>query len=304
MEISGLIVVNKPESLTSHTAVARIRRLFGVEKAGHTGTLDPLASGVLPVLIGRAVKAAEFLSESDKHYRATLTLGVTTDTEDKTGTVLTESDEIPDEAAVLAVLSRFRGTVEQIPPMYSALKVGGRKLVDLARRGETVERQPRQITVYLLAAERIDERNYALDAVVSKGTYIRTLCADIGRALGCGGMMSSLVRVEACGYTLESASTPDELAEMTEDERLSRLIPTEDLFPTAEKLSPDPFFVRLFRNGLRIDARKLGLGGVAPGTRFRLYDGGVFFALAEAKAPEQERNECGTVIAPLRQFDL
>lgn len=304
MEISGLIVVNKPESLTSHTAVARIRRLFGVEKAGHTGTLDPLASGVLPVLIGRAVKAAEFLTESDKHYRATLTLGVSTDTEDKTGTVLGKSDAIPDEAAVLAALSRFRGAIEQIPPMYSALKVGGRKLVDLARRGETVERQPRKITVYRLEAEKIDERNYALDAVVSKGTYIRTLCADIGRALGCGGMMSSLVRVEACGYTLDRAATPDELAEMTEEERLARVIPTEDLFPAAEKFSPAPFFVRLFRNGLRIEAKKLGLGGVAPGTRFRLYDGGVFFALAEAKEPDEERSETGTVIAPLRQFDL
>ena len=304
MEISGLIVVNKPESLTSHTAVAKIRRLFGVEKAGHTGTLDPLASGVLPVLVGRAVKAAEFLVESDKHYRATLTLGVSTDTEDKTGAVLEESDAIPDESAVRAVLSRFRGEIRQIPPMYSALKVGGRKLVDLARRGETVERQPRTVTVYRLDAEKIDERNYALDAVVSKGTYIRTLCADVGRALGCGGMMSSLVRVEACGYTLDRAGTPDELEKMTEDERLARVIPTEDLFPDARKFSPDRFFVRLFRNGLRIDAKKLGLAGIAPGTRIRLYDDGVFFALAEAKGPDEERNETGTVIAPLRQFDL
>ena len=304
MEKSGLIVVNKPESLTSFSAVARIRRLFGVEKAGHTGTLDPLASGVLPVLVGRAVKAAEFLTESDKHYRATLTLGFTTDTEDKTGTVLTTSDAVPDEAAVQAVICRFRGKIEQIPPMYSALKVGGRKLVDLARRGETIERQPRTVTVYRLEAEKIDERNYALDATVSKGTYVRTLCADIGRALGCGGMLSSLVRVEACGYTLDSAATPDELAAMTEDERLARLIPVEDLFPTARKLAPDPFFVRLFRNGLRIDAKKLGLGTTPVGARFRLYDGGVFFALAEAKAPDESKDETGTVIAPLRQFDL
>ena len=304
MEISGLVVVNKPESITSHAAVASVRRLFGVEKAGHTGTLDPLASGVLPVLVGRAVKAAEFLTESDKHYRATLTLGVSTDTEDRAGTVLERSDAIPDEAAVFEVVSRFRGTIGQIPPMYSALKVGGRKLVDLARRGETVERQPRTVTVYRLDARKIDERNYALDAVVSKGTYIRTLCADIGRALGCGGMMSSLSRVEACGYTLADAATPDELAEMTDAERVSRVIPTEDLFPSAPKLSPAPFFVRLFRNGLRIEAKKLGLGGVLPGTRFRLYDGGVFFALAEAKEPDEKRNETGTVIAPLRQFDL
>ena len=304
MEISGLIVVNKPEGITSHTAVSKIRRLFGADKAGHTGTLDPLASGVLPVLVGRAVKAAEFLTEADKHYRATLTLGTSTDTEDKTGAVLSESDAIPDEAAVRAILSRFRGEIEQIPPMYSAIKVGGRKLMDLARRGETVEREPRTVTVYRLEAEKIDERNYALDAVVSKGTYIRTLCADIGRALGCGGMMSALLRVEACGFTLEGAATPDELAEMTEEERLARLIPAEELFPTAKKLSPPPFFVRLLRNGLRIETKKLGIADALPGTRFRLFDDERFFSLAEVREPDRTKDETTPVLLPLRQFDI
>ena len=304
MEKSGLIVVNKPEGVTSHTAVAKIRRLFGVEKAGHTGTLDPLASGVLPVLIGRAVKAAEFLTESDKRYRAELTLGVETDTEDVTGTVLSRSDAVPDEAAVQAVLSRFRGEIRQIPPMSSAIKVGGRKLLDLARRGETVERESRAVTVYRLEAEKIDDRTYALDAVVSKGTYIRTLCADIGRALGCGGTMSRLVRTEACGFSLSDAATPDELAEMTEDERLSRVIPTEALFPDAQKLSPDPFFVRLLRNGLRVETRKLGLSGAPIGARFRLYDGDAFFALAEVREPDEEKDETLPALTPLRQFDL
>ena len=304
MEKSGLIVVNKPEGITSHTAVSKIRRLFGADKAGHTGTLDPLASGVLPVLIGRAVKAAEFLAESDKHYRAILTLGTTTDTEDRTGTVLSTSDAIPDEAAVAAILPRFRGEIEQIPPMYSAIKVGGRKLMDLARRGETVERQPRVVTVYRLEAEKIDEKNYALDAVVSKGTYIRTLCADVGRALGCGGMMSALTRVEASGYPLEVAATPDELANMTEEERLARVIPVEELFPDAAKLSPAPFFVRLLRNGLRVETRKLGIASALPGTRFRLYDGGRFFAIAEVREPDEKRNETTPVLLPLRQFDI
>ena len=304
MEKSGLIVVNKPEGITSHAAVAKIRRLFGVEKAGHTGTLDPAASGVLPVLIGRAVKAAEFLTESDKHYRAELTLGVETDTEDATGTVLSRADRIPDEAAVQAVLSRFRGEIRQIPPMYSAIKVGGRKLLDLARRGETVERESRAVTVYRLEAVKTGDATYALDAVVSKGTYIRTLCADIGRALGCGGMMSRLVRTEACGFPLSDAATPDELAEMTERERLLRVIPTEDLFPDATKLSPDPFFVRLLRNGLRVETRKLGLSGAPVGTRFRLYDGDAFFALAEVCEPDKEKEETLPVLTPLRQFDL
>lgn len=304
MERSGLVVLNKPAGITSHTAVAMVRRLFGVEKAGHTGTLDPAASGVLPVLIGRAVKAAEFLSESDKHYRATLTLGVTTDTEDATGAVLSRAETIPDEAAVRAVLPRFRGTIGQVPPMYSALKVGGRKLVDLARRGETVERESRSVTVYRLEAERIDERNYALDAVVSKGTYIRTLCADVGAALGCGGIMSALIRVEACGYNLNDALTPDELAALPEAEREARIVPVEDLFPSAEPFSPVPFFVRLLRSGLRVETRKLGLAGAPVGARFRLFDGDRFFALAEIRSPDETKNETGTVLAPLRQFDL
>lgn len=304
MEKSGLIVLNKPAGITSHTAVAKVRRLLGVEKAGHTGTLDPQASGVLPVLIGRAVKAAEFLTESDKHYRATLTLGITTDTEDATGAVLSRAATIPDEAAVRAVLPRFRGEIRQIPPMYSALKVGGRKLVDLARRGETVERESRPVTVYRLEAEKIDDKNYALDAVVSKGTYIRTLCADIGAALGCGGIMSTLVRVEACGYTLGEAIAPDELAALSDEERAARIVPTDALFPTAERFSPDPFFVRLLRCGLRVETRKLGLGGAPVGARFRLYDAGVFFALAEIRSPDETKNETGTVLAPLRQFDL
>ena len=304
MEKSGLIIVNKPEGITSHTAVAKIRRLFGVEKAGHTGTLDPLASGVLPVLVGRAVKAAEFLSDADKSYRATLTLGVTTDTEDATGTVLSRSDEIPDEATVLAAIARLRGEIAQTPPMYSAIKVGGRKLLDFARRGETVERESRTVTVYRLDAERIDERNYLLDATVSKGTYIRTLCAAIGHALGCGGIMSTLTRTAACGYSLSDAATPDELERMTEKERDAHVIPTEELFPDAKKLSPDPFFVRLLRNGLRVETRKLGLSDVPVGTRFRLMDGGVFFALAEVREPSGEEGETRAVLAPLRQFDV
>ena len=304
MKKSGLIVVNKPVGITSHTAVAKIRRLFGVDKAGHTGTLDPAASGVLPVLIGRAVKAAEFLPETDKRYLATLTLGVSTDTEDATGTVLSRSDMIPDERTVLSVLDRFRGEITQTPPMYSALKVGGRKLLDLARRGETVERESRPITVYRLEAERIDAKNYALDLTVSKGTYIRTLCADIGQALGCGGIMSRLTRTEACGFPISAALTPDQLAEMTDAEREARVIPVEDLFPDAKKLSPDPFFVRLLRNGLRIEARKLGLAGEAPGTRFRVYDSGVFFALAEIAPPSEDRGETLPVLSPLRQFDV
>ena len=204
---SGIVLLEKEAGMTSHTAVRRLARLFGVEKAGHTGTLDPMATGVLPVLIGRGVKASEYLTEGDKHYIATLRLGLTTDTEDITGTTLRVSDRLPDEAEVLAALQAFRGEILQTPPMYSALKVGGHKLMDLARRGVTVEREPRPITVHRLTAEKLSESDYRLDVVCSKGTYIRTLCADIGAALGVGGVMASLCRAEAAGFPLSACHT-------------------------------------------------------------------------------------------------
>ena len=177
---SGIIVIKKEKGITSQGVVSRVKRLFGEKKAGHTGTLDPLATGVLPVLLGRGVKASEYMLSSDKHYRAELLLGTVTDTEDITGTVLRTSEDIPDEARVLSVIESFIGESLQTPPMYSALKVGGEKLCDLARQGVMVEREARRITVHSLEAERISDRVYSLNVHCSKGTYIRTLCADIG----------------------------------------------------------------------------------------------------------------------------
>ena len=152
--ISGILILNKSEGITSHTAVSRVRRLLGADKAGHTGTLDPLATGVLPILLGRAVKASEYMISSDKHYRATLLLGITTDTEDITGEVLSRSETPPSEEAVLCAVAQMLGESSQIPPMYSAIKVGGKKLCDLARAGEVVEREPRQINVYKIDAKK------------------------------------------------------------------------------------------------------------------------------------------------------
>lgn len=180
-EADGVLIVNKHAGVTSHDIVNRVRRLYGTKKVGHTGTLDPMATGVLVVLIGRAAKASEYLRCDRKRYLATLRLGLTTDTEDTTGTVLTTCDRIPDFDALCAVLPEFRGTIPQIPPMYSALKVGGQKLVDLARRGITVERQAREIEIVALTAAPTDRpSDFLLDVTCSGGTYIRTLCADIG----------------------------------------------------------------------------------------------------------------------------
>ena len=277
---SGIVLLEKEAGMTSHTAVRRLARLFGVEKAGHTGTLDPMATGVLPVLIGRGVKASEYLTEGDKHYIATLRLGLTTDTEDITGTTLRVSDRLPDEAEVLAALQAFRGEILQTPPMYSALKVGGHKLMDLARRGVTVEREPRPITVHRLTAEKLSESDYRLDVVCSKGTYIRTLCADIGAALGVGGVMASLCRAEAAGFPLSACHTLTAYEAMTEEERNAAVIPTEALFTCLPALYFPPFFARLAENGQRVDEKKLG-ASYPEKTRLRLVDDAGFFAIGE-----------------------
>lgn len=277
---SGIVLLEKEAGMTSHTAVRRLARLFGVEKAGHTGTLDPMATGVLPVLIGRGVKASEYLTEGDKHYIATLRLGLTTDTEDITGTTLRVSDRLPDETEVLAALQAFRGEILQTPPMYSALKVGGHKLMDLARRGVTVERDPRPITVHRLTAEKLSESDYRLDVVCSKGTYIRTLCADIGAALGVGGVMASLCRAEAAGFPLSACHTLAAYEAMTEEERNAAVIPTEALFTCLPALYFPPFFARLAENGQRVDEKKLG-ASYPEKTRLRLVDDAGFFALGE-----------------------
>lgn len=277
---SGIVLLEKEAGMTSHTAVRRLARLFGVEKAGHTGTLDPMATGVLPVLIGRGVKASEYLTEGDKHYIATLRLGLTTDTEDITGTTLRVSDRLPDETEVLAALQAFRGEILQTPPMYSALKVGGHKLMDLARRGVTVEREPRPITIHRLTAEKLSESDYRLDVVCSKGTYIRTLCADIGAALGVGGVMASLCRAEAAGFPLSACHTLAAYEAMTEEERNAAVIPTEALFTCLPALYFPPFFARLAENGQRVDEKKLG-ASYPEKTRLRLVDDAGFFALGE-----------------------
>ena len=190
--LSGLFLLNKETGLTSQRAVTLVKRLFGADKAGHTGTLDPLAEGVLPILLGRAVKASEYLLSGEKHYLAHMRLGVRSDTEDITGTLVPSEAPLPTEEEVMAVLCRFRGDILQTPPMYSALKVGGQKLCDLARAGKEVAREARPIHIYSLCAEKLSAQEYRLFVHCSKGTYIRTLCADIGDALGTGAVMSEL----------------------------------------------------------------------------------------------------------------
>lgn len=299
-EPSGVLIVNKHAGVTSHDIVGKIRRLYGTRQVGHTGTLDPMATGVLVVLIGRTAKASEYLASDRKQYRATLRLGLTTDTEDVTGETLSETDMIPDEHTVMGILPQFCGKIQQIPPMYSALKVNGKKLVDLAREGVVIERQAREIEIFDLAAEATDTPcDYRLTVTCSGGTYIRTLCADIGAALGCGGVMASLERTEACGFSIDSAYTIAELEEMTLEERRALLIPTEHLFDDLPAIKLPEFYERLIRNGCAVQQKKLRCD-FPLSRRVRLYDArGVFFALGEVMEADE-----GLAIKAIKTFVL
>ena len=294
---NGIVIINKEAGLTSQGVVNRVKRIFGAQKAGHTGTLDPMATGVLPVLLERGVKASEFMLTSDKHYIATLLLGLTTDTEDVTGEILTKCCEIPSEADVLSAVSSFVGEYMQTPPMYSALKVGGKKLCDLARQGVTVEREAREVTIHSLTAEKISECEYTLDVHCSKGTYIRTLCADIGAKLGSGGCMKTLCRASASGFTLDDAHTLSELENMSDEERDRCVFPVEYIFRDLPEVKLSAFFAKLAHSGLEIYLKKINLD-LSLGARVRLSDEKGFFALGEVREYEN-----GRAIKPIRQFN-
>ena len=224
--MDGIVIVDKPQGWTSQDVTARLRRVFGTRRIGHGGTLDPMATGVLPVFVGRATRAVEFFEHAEKTYETVLRLGITTDTEDMTGTVLTEENVSFTEEQLQETLAAFRGEILQVPPMYSALKVNGQKLCDLARKGKTVERQPRPITIHELTLVERGENTLGLRVRCSKGTYIRTLCKDIGEKLGCGGCMESLRRVAAGEYTTREAVPLQTLLDTEEPEKYLRGVDT------------------------------------------------------------------------------
>lgn len=224
--MDGIVIVDKPAGWTSQDVTARLRRVFGTRRIGHGGTLDPMATGVLPVFVGRATRAVEFFEHADKTYETLLLPGTVTDTEDITGTVLQKREVSLTEQEVLAVLPRFRGQIQQIPPMYSALKVNGQKLCDLARKGRQVERKPRSITIFDLDFLGFQEGMLRLRVHCSKGTYIRTLCKDIGQALGCGGCMARLRRTAAGSYDISQAVPLDTLLNDENPEQYLRGVDT------------------------------------------------------------------------------
>lgn len=270
---NGIIIIDKPADWTSMDVCAKLRGILKERRVGHGGTLDPMATGVLPVFVGNATRAVEFAENSDKTYVAGLRLGLVTNTQDTTGETLEERPAAAGLRELEAVLPRFTGPIEQVPPMFSAIKIKGQKLYELARAGKEVERKPRPVTIHALEVlEQTGEADYRLLVRCSKGTYVRTLCHDIGAALGCGGCMSSLRRTEAAGFTIEQAVTIEQVQAQGE----ALLLPTDRFFAqypvfrlTGEHLE------RLCRNGNPLPART-----AAPGT-YRVYaPDGTFLCLS------------------------
>ena len=237
--MNGIVIVDKPQGWTSQDVTARLRRVYATRRIGHGGTLDPMATGVLPVFVGRATRGVEFFEHAEKTYETVLLLGRTTDTQDVTGATLAEKAVHLSPADIDRVLPRFRGDILQVPPMYSALKVNGKKLYELARKGQEVERQPRPITVFELTNLGFDGTRLSLRVKCSKGTYIRTLCQDIGDALDCGGCMEALRRVRAGEYGIQEAVPLEQLLESETPEQYLRSLDTMFAHCPAVTLTPN-----------------------------------------------------------------
>ncbi|MCI6400605.1 MAG: tRNA pseudouridine(55) synthase TruB [Candidatus Fimivicinus sp.] len=289
--MTGIICLDKQEHMTSFSAVARARRITGEKKAGHAGTLDPMATGILPVLFGGATRFMEFLPVHDKGYRARIQLGMTTDTLDTTGTVLTRSGVRVSKAQVEQALAAFRGDILQVPPMYSALSKNGVRLYELARRGEEVERQARPVTIYRLELTEFDGQTQecTLYVLCSKGTYIRSLADDLGRMLGCGAVMSGLRRTYAAGFSLKDCVTLDTLSELAQQGKLSQcMIPLERVLAAYPSLSVTQAQAVRFANGGALDADRLRFAEKRDGL-FRVYSPDErFLGLGELLPEERE----------------
>ena len=276
--MTGIIVIDKPDGWTSHDVIARLRRLLGERRIGHAGTLDPMATGVLPVFVGRATRAVEFCESDDKEYVAGLRLGVVTDTQDTTRTVLSQHPVDVTVSDVEAALKSFVGPQKQTPPMYSAVKIGGKKLYELARRGIEAERPARDVIIYSLALLGCDDSDYSLHVHCSKGTYVRTLCHDIGQTLGCGGTMSALRRTRAGRFTLQNAVTLDDVAQAAENGQAEALLsPVDSLFSDYPAVRLDEKQTARCRNGTAFPTT------LSDGL-YRVYDGyGGFLMLGRAE---------------------
>lgn len=282
--IDGVIVINKPQEFTSFDAVAVVRGCYHTKKVGHSGTLDPMATGVLPVFIGSATKAVSILPDSDKSYRAGFRLGITSDTLDIWGKCSEQKEVSVSEKDLLNVLERFRGDIMQIPPMYSALKVNGQKLCDLARQGIEIEREPRPVTISRLDLIEFNGRDGIIEIDCSSGTYIRSLADDIGKALGTGAVMTSLIRTRACGFLISESVDIEKLKNMPDEERSVLVKPVESVFSEYPEIRLDEVQEKLYLNGVRLDAARLH-DPADEGKRYKIYSN-KFLGIADVKNGE------------------
>lgn len=256
--MNGIIVLKKGEDITSFFAVNKLRRIIGIKKAGHTGTLDPMATGVLPVMLGGATRFIELLPTADKSYRAKFLLGKTSDTLDITGNILSENEVNVSVEDFKKTLSDFVGEIEQVPPMYSAIKKDGVRLYELARKGIELEREARKVTIFKAELLSSDGNEYEVDVKCSSGTYIRTLCDDIGKKLGCGALMTELERTSANGFDIENAHTLEEIEEAVKENRLEELIiPVEEAMKIYPSVTVSQAQATRFKNGGRLSLDRL-----------------------------------------------
>ncbi|MDR2195759.1 MAG: tRNA pseudouridine(55) synthase TruB [Gallionellaceae bacterium] len=274
--LNGVLLFDKPLHLSSNTAMQKVRRLFRAEKAGHTGTLDPLATGLLPICFGEATKFSAGMLDADKRYRAHLKLGQTSSTGDAEGEITQTGGALPDEAQARAILSRFTGDIEQIPPMHSALKHQGKPLYEYIRKGETIDRPPRRVTIHELTLENFSGDEMTLDVRCSKGTYIRTLAEDIGAALGCGAHLLALRRTATADFKLDDALTLEQLEAMSETQRDACLLPADSLLLELPMLELDDAQAKRMAQG-----QKLAVQPDVPDGNVRLYHAGSFIGVAE-----------------------
>lgn len=303
--MNGILNVYKEPGFTSHDVVAKLRGICKQKKIGHTGTLDPEASGVLPVCLGSATKLCDLLTEKDKEYRAVMLLGCETDTQDTTGTVISEHEVTASEEEVRDAILSFTGPYDQIPPMYSALKVNGQKLCDLARAGKVVERKSRRITIHSIEIEEICLPRVTMKVFCSRGTYIRTLCHDIGQKLGCGGAMEKLVRTRSGRFGLEEAYKLSEIQKLSDEGRLEEiLMSVENVFEGLLAVQAIGIGQKLLENGNPLECRHVKLlGGEMPldcapedGTQVRVYDENGHFTGVYAWRKAEER------LKPVKMF--
>lgn len=288
--MNGILCVNKPQDFTSFDVVAKLRGILGMKRLGHAGTLDPMATGVLPVFVGNATKACDIMPDNFKSYRAGFKMGQTSDSQDITGKILTTSDKIISLDDIIEILPDFTGKIMQLPPMYSAVQVNGKRLYDFARQGIEVERQPREIEIRKLNIVEYDTtvQEGIMEIDCGKGTYIRTIIHDIGQKLGCGGIMTSLVRTYASGFTLNDCYTFEEIQQARDENNLESLIlPIERIFNTLPKLRLNEHQTKLYKNGVKLNLEKIhnvidcelyglyGFDGMFIGTAIADFENGV-----------------------------